>query len=70
MGLLLLERKEWATKYEKVKASVDSAEILQRRDQAAHLSALAESKKREDSLKKALGVEKECIANVIQLFFC
>jgi len=64
MGLLLLERKELASKYEQMKASAETAELMHKRDQAAHASAFAEAKKREESLKKALGVEKECIASV------
>lgn len=64
MGLLILERKEWASKYEQIKTDVESAEIAYKRDQSMHSSALAEARKREDSLKKALGIEKECIANV------
>lgn len=66
MGLLLLEKKEFDSKYEqvKLKSSTEVAEIMHKRDQAAHLSALAEARKREENLKKALGVEKECIASV------
>ena len=64
MGLLILERKELAFKYEQIKASAEASEIMHKRNQAAHISALAEAKKREDGLKKALGVEKECIASV------
>ncbi|KAJ4963633.1 hypothetical protein NE237_023572 [Protea cynaroides] len=64
MGLLILERKEWASKYEQVKASADAAEINCKLGQAIHSTALAEARKREESLKKALGVEKECIANI------
>ncbi|OVA14566.1 hypothetical protein BVC80_1811g31 [Macleaya cordata] len=64
MGLLILERKDWTSKYEEVKASADSAEMKHKLDQAAHISALAEARKREESLKKALGIEKECIANI------
>ena len=64
MGLLLLERKEWASKYEKIKSDFESAEIVYKRDQSAHSSVLAEARKREDSLKKTLSIEKECIANV------
>jgi hypothetical protein len=64
MGLLLLEKKEWISKYEQIKASVDSGELMHRRDQAAHSSTLAEAKKREENLKKALGIEKECVANI------
>ncbi|XP_058185534.1 protein CROWDED NUCLEI 4-like [Rhododendron vialii] len=64
MGLLLLEKKEWISKYEAIKASVDSGELMHRRDQAARSSTLAEAKKREENLKKALGIEKECVANI------
>lgn len=59
-----MERNEWTAKYEQVKKSADSAEALHKRDQAAHLSALSEARKREDNLNKALGVEKLCVANV------
>lgn len=64
MGLLILERKELASKYDQIKSSAEATEIMHKRDQAAHISALAEAKKREDGLKKALGVEKECITSV------
>lgn len=68
MGLLILERKELASKYEEIKASNETAELLHKHDQAAHISALAEARKREESLKKALGVEKECLASVRYCF--
>lgn len=64
MGLLIMERKEWVSKFEQSKAATESAELMYKRDQAAHLSALTEAKKREDNLKKALGIERECVANV------
>ncbi|XVE86950.1 hypothetical protein DITRI_Ditri18aG0076500 [Diplodiscus trichospermus] len=64
MGLLILERKELASKYEQIKASAEASDIVHKRDQAAHISALAESKKREEGLKKTLGVEKECVASI------
>lgn len=64
MGLLILEKKELTSRYEQIKASSEAAEILHKRDQAAHLSAFGEAKKREDSLKKALDIEKECLASV------
>ncbi|KAG0446750.1 hypothetical protein HPP92_028664 [Vanilla planifolia] len=41
----------------------DSADIMYRHDKAANLAALAEAKKREENLKKALGIEKECLLN-------
>lgn len=64
MGLLLLERKELDSKYEQIKASADTAEIMHMRDQAAHLSALSDARKREENLKKVVGVKDECIASV------
>ena len=64
MGLLILERKDYASKYEESRLSVESIEVKHMRDQAALTSALAEARKREDNLKKALGVEKECVVNV------
>lgn len=64
MGLLLLERKELTSKYEQIKASEETNEIMHKRDQALHLSALSEAKKREERLKKAIGVKDECIASV------
>lgn len=69
MGLLILERKELASKYEQINAAAEAAEILQKRDHAVHLSALAEAKKREEKLQKALGVEKECLASVRYYFY-
>ncbi|XP_038881730.1 protein CROWDED NUCLEI 4 isoform X2 [Benincasa hispida] len=64
MGLLILERKELASDYELMKSKAESSELMYRRDQAAHLSALTEAKKREDSLKKAIGIKEECIASL------
>lgn len=64
MGLLILERKEWVSKNEQLKAASQSAELLYKREQAARLSDMAEAKKNEANLKKALGIEKECVANV------
>lgn len=65
MGLLILERKEWLSKYEEAKSAADSAELNLKRERASHVSDLADAKKREDSLKKALGIEKECVKNVL-----
>ncbi|KAI4302670.1 hypothetical protein MLD38_038390 [Melastoma candidum] len=64
MGLLILEKKEMANKAEEAKASAEAAELKYRRDQSAHAATSLESRKREESLKKALGVEKECIASL------
>ncbi|KAK8652891.1 hypothetical protein V6N13_126914 [Hibiscus sabdariffa] len=64
VDLLTSEREELTSKYEQIKASAEASELMHKRDQAAHISALAEAKKREDGLKKALGVEKECLASI------
>ncbi|CAN6450673.1 unnamed protein product [Victoria cruziana] len=64
MGLLLLEKKEWASKHEKLKADSDLAEEKYKLDHATHLRSLAEAGKRELSLKNSLGVAKECIASL------
>ncbi|KAL6573080.1 hypothetical protein OROHE_002556 [Orobanche hederae] len=64
MGLLILEKKEWLSKYEEAKDAADSAELNFRRARASHASDMVDAKKREESLKKALGIEKECIKNI------
>lgn len=64
MGLIILEKKEWTSKYEQAKAAAELAETIYKRDQAAHLTSLAEARKQEENLKRALAIEKECITNV------
>ncbi|RZC30830.1 Protein CROWDED NUCLEI 4 [Glycine soja] len=61
MGCLIFERKELASKYEQVKASIDSSEFMCKHDSTMTLSALIEARKREESLKKAVGVTEACI---------
>ncbi|CAL0314363.1 unnamed protein product [Lupinus luteus] len=64
MGLLILEKKELASKYGQVKASVDSTEFMHKHDSSVNLSALIEARKREESLKKAVEVKEVCIASL------
>ncbi|XP_030528268.1 protein CROWDED NUCLEI 4 [Rhodamnia argentea] len=64
MGLLILEQKELTSKYEQAKSSAEAAELKYKRNQAAHVSVQAEARKREEALRKSLGVEKECIASL------
>ena len=53
-----------ASKYEQVKALVDSSEFMHKHDSAMTMPALIEARKREESLKKAVGVKEACIASV------
>ncbi|CAA0817222.1 Protein CROWDED NUCLEI 4 [Striga hermonthica] len=64
MGLLIMENKEWLSKYADAKAAADSAELNLKCARASHASDLAEARKLEDRLKKALGIEKECVKNI------
>jgi hypothetical protein len=53
---------------EQLKASLLSAEIMHKRERASQQSALGEARKREETLKKNVGVQKECVANVSLCF--
>ncbi|KAL2646976.1 hypothetical protein AAZV13_05G088700 [Glycine max] len=64
MGLLILEKKDLASKYEQVKALAESSELMHKHDSAMNKSALTESRKREESLKKTVSVKDACIASL------
>ncbi|RRT75177.1 hypothetical protein B296_00016010 [Ensete ventricosum] len=67
MGLLLIEKKEWIAKYDKLRQEMSEAAQLQKRMQAAHIVAVAEFEKREGNLRRAMGFQRQSIVHSIGL---
>ncbi|XP_057528626.1 nuclear matrix constituent protein 1-like [Amaranthus tricolor] len=64
MGLLLIEKKDLVSKAENLEQEYSEAQEIVKRERVAHMIAVSEAEKREESFKNALIAERKCVVDL------